>query len=524
MSFLDLRYVRPLFWLLCLILPLALWAEFSQALLAAPQTPDDAVVTDCSNDTQLRNAVLAGGTTTVTFNCGAGAHTIPISAYMQASGTITIDGADQITLDGGDTTAFFQVLNGSSLTLQRLTLRRGKFTGVYPLENFGTLRLINIRVRDHTSTADSGVIVNYGDLTVKDSRITNNTLSNPNGAAGAGIVNEGGTAEVENSTFISNTITGGLGTGGAIAVRSGNLTVISSTFDFNGALDGGAIFVNSGTVVTVTQSLFVNNRAGYGGAIESRGQLDLNYSTLKHNQATGGDGGAIWVLESDLDMAYSTVSDNQAGTTGGGISCYDNTLSVIHSTISGNQAGTTGGGVYSSCNLNLTNSTLSANHAPNGSGGAVYQTGAGSATVAAVTVAGNTAQSGAGVYNDNNGGSSLTLQYTLLAGNTTGNCDGGGITSQGYNLADDNNCGALTQTGDQKNVALPLRPLADNGGPTLTHLPSAGNPAIDAIPAAQCGFSTDQRDVARPANGLCDIGAVEVSAPNLTVFLPLVRR
>jgi hypothetical protein len=66
--------------------------------------------------------------------------------------------------------------------------------------------------------------------------------------------------------------------------------------------------------------------------------------------------------------------------------------------------------------------------------------------------------------------------------------------------------------------------LADNGGLTLTHLPLAGNPAIDAIPAALCAFSEDQRGMARPVNALCDIGAVEVSAQNMILFLPLVRR
>lgn len=226
-------------------------------------------------------------------------------------------------------------------------------------------------------------------------------------------------------------------------------------------------------------------------------------------------------LESDLDLAYSTVSDNQAATTGGGISCYANSVSVIHSTISGNQAGGNGGGIYSTCNLNLTNSTLSGNKAPGKGGGGIYQAGSGSGSVAAVTLAGNTAAFGAGVYNDGGGTSTLSLHYTLLAGNTTGNCDGV-ITSLGYNLADDSNCAALTQSGDQKNVNLPLGPLTNNGGPTLTHLPLTGNPAIDAIPTP-CSFTDDQRGVARPQGGKCDIGAVEVATVKL-VYLPLVTK
>ena len=51
-----------------------------------------------------------------------------------------------------------------------------------------------------------------------------------------------------------------------------------------------------------------------------------------------------------------------------------------------------------------------------------------------------------------------------------------------------------------------LGPLADNGGPTLTHALLAGSPAIDAADTAVCP-ATDQRGVARDA--ACDVGAFE---------------
>jgi predicted outer membrane repeat protein len=498
------------------------WAVHG-SVQAAPQTPTDAVVIDCTNDTQLRNGVQAGGV--ITFNCGAGSHTIPMTGYIEVSGAVTIDAGGVITLDGADTFAFFQVFNSGSLTLRNLTLRRGQLNGVNPLENFGALTLENVTVAEHTSTATAGALVNYGQLVVRNSTFRNNTAGNASGASGAAILNDGGIVTVQNSTFISNTITSNIGSGGAINNRSGDLTVTGSTFRGNGALDGGALYVNSGTVVTVTHSLFEGNQAGYGGAIESRGQLDVTDSKLRNNRATVGDGGAIWVIEGDLDLAYTTISGNQATTTGGGVSCYDNTLSVIHSTLSDNGTSGNGGAIYSTCNLNLTNSTLSGNRVTGGGsgGGGVYQAGAGFANVAAVTIAGNTASFGAGVYNDGGGGSTLALQYTLLVNNTTGNCDGV-ITSFGYNLSSDTNCSALTQTGDGQNVALPLGPLANNGGPTHTHLPAPGNPAIDAIPAAQCGFSNDQRGLARPVNGQCDIGAVETGNPYVAAWLPLVRK
>src|SRR6185503_518152 len=62
---------------------------------------------------------------------------------------------------------------------------------------------------------------------------------------------------------------------------------------------------------------------------------------------------------------------------------------------------------------------------------------------------------------------------------------------------------------------LRLAPLADNGGPTLTHALLLGSPAVDA--GAPSGFpSTDQRGVPRPFGPYADIGAFEAN-----VMLPL---
>jgi len=51
-----------------------------------------------------------------------------------------------------------------------------------------------------------------------------------------------------------------------------------------------------------------------------------------------------------------------------------------------------------------------------------------------------------------------------------------------------------------------LGPLADNGGPTLTHALLAGSPAIDPADTA-VRPATDQSGVARDA--ACDVGAFE---------------
>src|SRR5581483_2236607 len=54
-----------------------------------------------------------------------------------------------------------------------------------------------------------------------------------------------------------------------------------------------------------------------------------------------------------------------------------------------------------------------------------------------------------------------------------------------------------------------LAPLGDYGGPTLTMLPLAGSPAIDAGADGGAPFPTDQRGYPRLSGAHVDIGAVE---------------
>lgn len=80
------------------------------------------------------------------------------------------------------------------------------------------------------------------------------------------------------------------------------------------------------------------------------------------------------------------------------------------------------------------------------------------------------------------------------------------LTSGGYNLVSDASC-SFAAVGDLQSVSANLGALVNNGGPTITHRPSEGSPAIDSGNPA-CG-PTDQRGVARPQGAGCDRGAVE---------------
>ncbi|MCL4300803.1 MAG: Ig-like domain repeat protein [Anaerolineae bacterium] len=60
-----------------------------------------------------------------------------------------------------------------------------------------------------------------------------------------------------------------------------------------------------------------------------------------------------------------------------------------------------------------------------------------------------------------------------------------------------------------------LGPLANNGGSTPTHALLPGSPAINAGNNTSC-LTTDQRGIARPQQGQCDIGAFESRGFTLT--------
>ena len=277
---------------------------------------------------------------------------------------------------------------------------------------------------------------------------------------------------------------------------------------------------------------------GRGGAISSRGNLYLNEVTLTGNSVAGNGGGL-----------YAGGYRNE-------------TLSITNSTISNNTANS-GGGIFARSDASLTNSTVSGNAAvPNsgyapapggdanfaaagpedgeaipggfgyylrGYGGGLATGYAGTLAITNSTIAFNTADSAGGLSVSNQ----LDMRNTVIADSdltTPTDCvlrqpppnsyygsqnRGGELVGNVNNLVEDGSC-MPTFNGNGQQL---LSPLADNGGPTLTHaLVTADNPAIDGGDAVTCaGITYDQRGApfSRSVDGdgdndaVCDIGAFE---------------
>ena len=247
-----------------------------------------------------------------------------------------------------------------------------------------------------------------------------------------------------------------------------------------------------GVSVSVSDVTIRDGTGDFGGGLQIDGSLTLSRVDVRDNVANDAGGGIYLSTNGSLTVTYSTISGNKASNDGGGMyGGTGGTQTVVNSTISGNSANVDAGGVKSFGTATFTASTITANRADddlsgNGDGGGVFM--AGTTTLRSTIVAGNAdaspgAQAHDCVFGPVSGGSNLI-------GNTSG-------------------CGYPADGSDKVNVSAVLGPLADNGGPTMTHALLTGSPAIDGVSGA-CE-AADQRGVPRPQGTRCDIGAYELA-------------
>src|SRR6185503_9129721 len=230
-----------------------------------------------------------------------------------------------------------------------------------------------------------------------------------------------------------------------------------------------------------------------------------------------GSGGGIYHNGTLLTVRNSTISGNTTGdsapgnnSTGGGIN-NNTTMTLINTTVTGNITGSgpsMGGGIFSRFSAELVNCTITKNISPNGFGNGVtgHQ---GTYTVGNTIIAGN-GPSGNGPDLKNVIFTPPT--YDSLGHNLIGNAE----DVSTFNAFGD-------QTGSTASPLDPhLGPLADNGGPTLTHALLTNSTALDAGDNSLAEdrtddpLLTDQRGAKRIADSpdadaiaTIDIGAFE---------------
>ncbi len=421
--------------------------------------------------------LLATGTYTLTIG-GPASENAAASGDLDitdTTGSLTIrgQGVTETVIDAGGLFRVFHVLDGATLILENLTIRGGFVTGSDDgagLRNDGgTVTLNNVRVTGNVSQDDGGGINNAGTMTIINSTLDQNTATSSGGA-----IRNVGRLTLMNSTIggrfdISDPLNpvdernrAGLNGGGLVNIGGGTAMIVGTTFSGNVAGGSGGAVRNNSVTTSQTTSLASNITAA---------QTTLTVSNASVFPAHEG----FVIRIGSEDMLVTAVNSNTLTVT----RAFNGTTATAHSALA----------VASQVSsLSLFNTTISNNSAASRGGG--VSTAAGLAVATNTLISGNTAVIAGPDVSTASAPSSLISAGNNLVSNTA---DAAGVFVRATDVVGQNPL---------------LSPLADNGGPTLTHAILLGSPAIDAGQISS--DESDQRGIPRVlGNGVVDIGAYE---------------
>ena len=284
-----------------------------------------------------------------------------------------------------------------------------------------------------------------------------------------------------------------------------------------GDASGGAILVRGGQLLLDRVSLLNNQARRGGGALMGTFAAPIFVeSSLLEGNVSNGQGGAVQAGGATIGLVNSRVIGNRARVGGGGLYLAAGTLGVDNSLIHDNEAGN-GGGIgtanLAGAFLEVRNSTVSANRAgqPGGTGEGGGIGVANPARILFTSLVDNQGGRGSALYISQaiNDGELELINSLIAGGGADARCFGNiaQLVVDGVNLADDDSCPDVDVVG-----SMVLGPLADNGGPSLTHALLPGSPALERIDdCSEWDFAADQRGQPRPGRGTqqCDVGAYE---------------
>ena len=347
------------------------------------------------------------------------------------------------------------------------------------------LTIWNSTVNDNATNASAqpggGVYSVVGKLRIEGSTVKRNVAGGSNGSHGGGIYyapeSDGLSSARHGATIVDSAIGANTahGNGGGVYLDSnGAVQVINTRVTKNKALTraarGGGLWLREATPLLVEDATVTSNTAALGGGIHVAGR-----------------NGVYWAV-----IADSTIDRNRASTSGGGVLVAERAqVTFRNATVSANRADVRGGGIQTG--------TSAMPPAP-----------VQGVTLDFTTVRANRAPAGANLGATNG---VVTVRTSVLVAGIGPNCTFGAaatLSAGGYTFTD-----AAACAGDPTDVVSAadpkLGPLADNGGPTRTHLPAATSPLVNLVPLAACIWVVDQRGQARPQGAACEPGSVEVA-------------
>ncbi|MGX5731355.1 choice-of-anchor Q domain-containing protein [Pseudoxanthomonas beigongshangi] len=253
------------------------------------------------------------------------------------------------------------------------------------------------------------------------------------------------------------------------------------TFGYGGA-------VNAGGTVTILDSEIRDSSAYYGGGIAANG-LTLRRSVVSGNRARVGGGlhvdGAALIEDTTISGNVASEPQHPArdeALAAGGLSAYSGPI-IINSTLSGNSAEYWAAMLIQGEDARILNSTIAFNRNTLDCRGAIRSI------------------------------LELDLESTIAAGNTCAGAPAPDISVYIGGVVGSHNLIGLSSAplpADTISADPLLAPLADNGGPSPTHLLRRGSPAIGrGSNLLDLRYDQRGRPFARIRGGAPDIGATE---------------
>ncbi|MGK7942059.1 MAG: hypothetical protein AB4062_18270 [Crocosphaera sp.] len=291
-------------------------------------------------------------------------------------------------------------------------------------------------------------------VTISDNSLFQENVADNANLGGGAIYGEIADIIINQARFVDNRLTGDKKASGAAiyATDYSDLNINEALFDTNinetPSGSGGAIVANNQTNATITYSLFSRNLADYGGAVSTRGNVEINNVLFQQNQARVFGGAASINLGGDNNSPHTATilnSDfvqNKSQGNGGAVrlrGSKDNrsewqTVNFINNEATGtnNVAQTEGHGgaiaVYGG-DHHLEDVTISDNIAKEKGGGIYFEAfnNATSIDISKSEISRNQGEDGGGIYGQSNRENSadLTFEQVNLKHNTAEHIGGG---------------------------------------------------------------------------------------------------
>ncbi|MBE6775972.1 MAG: hypothetical protein E7543_07275 [Ruminococcaceae bacterium] len=390
-------------------------------------------------------------------------------ALHSVKSTVKIDGQSIIRNNSGITGGALYFRDGSSATLENITVENNTGTNGSVYQIGGTLTVTGITAKGNTAESGAAILTSTGTVgEIKNSLFAENsavyggalnlssatvTVSDSvfeknSSIIGGAAYNNGGQLTLSGVTFSENKAAkdanGKNGNGGALTTSAGTVTLTGEN-EFIGNIaenHGGAIYVTYKTsgegenkvnipgVVNATDGLFEGNTALAGGAISLRTSCEvyLTDTVIKKNRATssaaGEGGGAIYANDNTLELSGVTLEENTSGYYGGAITASNAQVTVKDDSVINNNKGTTGAaldfrgnGTYTLDGVSVTNNIAQADGS-----GVIYITNTATLDITSLTATGNKNNNGGVIYSSSS--SNVNLSDSVLSGNTAKNLGG----------------------------------------------------------------------------------------------------